>query len=755
MFELLKKIFQKKHFLSNVSDSDTDVSDKTYQVATDRKFRIKRIVVQNFEEIPEPDVELPSGTEFLFHFDDNITDSSDNAHATTQLVAMGYVQGVFGKSRYSGAFKLDSSDTINLSGDFYIGFWGHSLTQNGYPVLIKGATIGASDWSIQISGGLIFHKANGSQIIKIDYSSGSQGGAIATSDWNHFAFSRSGNTFYGFVNGVVRVSVSDSSDLSAQTVGYDIHVFGNAASYLGIDRKLDELIMIRGSAYRTTHFTPERAAFGSQGWSTPYPEFHLNFNDNVNDQMGNYATTGTSISYDATGKFGKSISAGYVVINNTSALELDNFSGELWAANINGYAGVLMGRGTSGGKDFVFRTDASNNLILEDANAVTLTATGVVKTDANFHHYAFCKSGRVCALFVDGLLVAETRAYMSFPSSSGVDMSIRAYSDGSSNYAGGGEIDNAVFFLDRELRRVEFNPPTTPYIDTNVADSVKFLLHFDDSHTDALGNYITQDLSMSYSSSGKFSSCRSAGRIRVLSSSAINTANEWSISFWGKDLYSKVSGSTAAIFSKGSFFINIDDTSTTRPDCISINKTNANHYDVVPNDSLWHHYVIHFCNITNLTTIFVDGVLLASSTGACTSDTSNDIYLFGTSAGANILPTDALIDELIFSQGNFQGYLPSFHEPVEDYGEGVDVPTKVELKLRKSGGVFETLKSVSLSSYDKVLFTSEIPDAQTIDTTQRNEPLSPNVEFHEDDEIKVEVDAGQCDIEINGNLYYE
>ena len=143
---------------------------------------------------------------------------------------------------------------IILDSDFTVEFWVYRLSED-YQIILSGA----NDTQIDIgspSGGVsafVFTGTTGSLI--------GSSGKVGLNVWKHIAITRSGNTAYIFIDGVLDVSNTFSS--SALVKISNISKYGVGAGYF-LYGYLDDLRITKGIARYTSNFTPPTSQFPTQ-----------------------------------------------------------------------------------------------------------------------------------------------------------------------------------------------------------------------------------------------------------------------------------------------------------------------------------------------------------------------------------------------------------------------------------------------------------------------------------------------------------
>lgn len=244
---------------------------------------------------------LTGNVVFLTCNDDTITIDGNNAsifsgntytvgtvypHAVDPLEMIEYSYNNLGQSTVnvntSRSFIL-STDSTNLnvpSGDFTLECWAYIVSGNG-ALVNKGGAINIAWPSFAISHGLgnvYFAGSNTNARMDIggDGANGTGGnvhrgyiGTFAKNTWNHVAVSRSGTTYYGFLNGVLGYTETtantpyNSTGRGLTILGY-IENTANSWTGGGVSRQdiaghISNIRLVTGRALYTSNFTPPQS----------------------------------------------------------------------------------------------------------------------------------------------------------------------------------------------------------------------------------------------------------------------------------------------------------------------------------------------------------------------------------------------------------------------------------------------------------------------------------------------------------------
>jgi len=366
-----------------------------------------------------------SGTSLLTCQSNRFIDNSTNAYAITRTgtpsvqrfnpfgTSTAYSTSVIGGSGYfdgSGDY-LSVADNASLelgSSDFCIEGWyfPQSFAANLALVSKRANTtaVGAAIiYANSGSGALTFYAStNGSSY----FWSGTTVGTMVLNQWNHFAVYRSGNNWYGAMNGVVSSMGSNSSSIynntDAWTLGGDTN--GNYANgYIASSR-----IVIGSAVYGASNFTPPTSpltAITNTALLANYTNGAIYDNAMMNDleTVGN-AQISTSVVKYGTGSLyfdgtGDCLTTPSSVNANFGT---GDFTIEMWvyANSIPTYsnAAFLVDSRTNASW-FIFL--ASNKLYFGDSSSTEYNG-GTINTGA-WYHVAICRSSGTTKGFVGGV----------------------------------------------------------------------------------------------------------------------------------------------------------------------------------------------------------------------------------------------------------------------------------------------------------------------------------------------------------------
>jgi len=232
--------------------------------------------------------------------------------------------------------------------------------------------------------------------LKIEFFNGTQiDGSITVplNTWTHVAFSRSGTTLKGFVNGVTDINTTMSTNLNTTGTQY-IGGINDPTYNTGY---LSNVRLVKGTALYTANFTPPTAPLTAVSGTS----LLLNFNNAGiidNSMKNNLVTVGTSqttftkLKY-GTGSMTFSGSGAWLTAANSASLQLEagNFTIEGWV-NINtagvAYAIISKGAASTGWSLGI----TSGNLLQFSYTATALTGTTALAA-GTWYYFAVVRSG--------------------------------------------------------------------------------------------------------------------------------------------------------------------------------------------------------------------------------------------------------------------------------------------------------------------------------------------------------------------------
>lgn len=180
-------------------------------------------------------------------------------------------------------------------------------------------------------------------------------------------------------------------------------------------------------------------------------------------------------SFNASGKFGSSLSAGYGATSGNVGPASGNQTVELWVKKSStGLAVAYLNGGMWIGTD-----NTNAHARYNTASGEQQLTTSVSVTDGAWHHLSFNVGTAGASLYVDGVLCASNAIASN---AGGGAINVGSYGGGS--YAWGGEIDDVALYSGI-LRTANFAAPTAAV--SNSAANLLALYHLDGDGTDSTG----------------------------------------------------------------------------------------------------------------------------------------------------------------------------------------------------------------------------------------------------------------------------
>jgi hypothetical protein len=311
-----------------------------------------------------------------------------------------------------GAFDLSSSST-----NFTIETWIYNTGPGSNRGIIGARQNGAqSGWCLYV------HTSNtlymGSVIVGNAYADRQMNTTtIPGNTWTYVAFARSGTTLRGFINGVLDINTTMSTNLNipagTQVIGAIIDP-GYDTGYLS------DVRVVKGTAVYTANFTPPTAPLTAIT-NTSLLLNYTNAGIIDNAMQNNLETIGnaqistaqslygiSSISFDGTGDYLTMPS------NLACTFNTGDFTVEAWIYNTSAaatYKSIVDTRSLDTFTAWIFGLNATNKLDIV-YGASRLASATTVSTN-QWVHVAVTRSGSTIRLFINGVVDANTATYSS------------------------------------------------------------------------------------------------------------------------------------------------------------------------------------------------------------------------------------------------------------------------------------------------------------------------------------------------------
>ena len=583
----------------------------------------------------------------LYQFDGNANDTAGNYNATASS-GVTYTSGYIGQAATMGGNdSINTNDGGALLGDTWsISFFVKFDNANDYEYI-------AANWRSNptprlTSWYLLKRDSSNSNVLEFNVY-GSNGtnsnykqfiapvsSAFTSNTWYHIAISFNGlsATDVGmYINGLpVSYTTSTGSgwDGSAQISNTLDTTIGGLANSSGGDNYLDgQIDQVR--FFNKAISDAEAVILGNETTDTASDVNVLNdgsgaalysLDYDASDASGNYDGTATNVTFGVEGKIntGADFTGGGVVAIPNNAIYGNNHSISAWFKldNTSGYQGIF---------DFDYNNRIIFRVASSDANEANIGTSGWFAHNINFsanqwyHLVITFSNGNPFKIYVNGSV-----AYTGGNSSLNAQFGDNNF--GAGNAAGvhsvNGNIDQLRIFS-KELSASEVSTlygetacvytSTTDNNDYPVTNTAYYKL--DNNAEDAKGSYDGTESNITYDF-GRF------GQAAVFNDSAITTSlnigrtNDFTISFWVKDISDSNYGSYGFKWVAGVYnndYIPINYNKTTGKILLSVHDgtTALGDLETPALDDNWHHIV--FTQDVNVETkLYLDGVLQTSET---------------------------------------------------------------------------------------------------------------------------------------------
>ena len=309
------------------------------------------------------------------------------------------------------------------TGDFTLECW----------VYASGVTTGINTWLYNKGSNLITVN-NGT--VKVSLHTGTayilnavSFGTIAKGNWYHIAVTRSGNNYYGYLNGVqysLGTSASSPGDFSASGLLFGVNATSGTSDYGSISN----LRFVKGSAVYTSTFTPPTADLTAISGTQLLTCQSYNL---IDKSPNNFTLTNDASGYPwiqpviiyGTSVYSKDLHGGsmhldgtgdYLTVptNNNLLIGSQDYTVECWmyltqSASATQY--LFSQRPATGGSTAISLATISSKVKLLTPVVITGTTTLVIN---KWYHVSVSRSGGTTRLFLNGKLegsIAETVSY--------------------------------------------------------------------------------------------------------------------------------------------------------------------------------------------------------------------------------------------------------------------------------------------------------------------------------------------------------
>ena len=332
------------------------------------------------------------------------------AYSTSVVGGSGYFDGTgdYLSAADNAALELGSSN-------FCIENWFYQQANPSRSIVNKRANSGSYGLSIfaqNASNSVVAYiSSNGSSW---DIVNGTSLGTIIPSAWNHVALYRSGNSWYGAMNGTVTLLTTNSSAVVNNSAAWN---FGAESDGFGVTGYLaDGRIVIGSAVYGASNFTPPTApltAITNTSLLLNYTNAGVIDNAMMNnlETVGNaqISTTqskwgGSSIAFDGTGD------GLYSPYSDLLTFRTGNFTVEFWMYfnSKTGYQTIAsLGYTTNATNRWIIQTGNGDGKLLWYYSSVVATDTGSTVNTGQWYHIAIVKNVSTVTIYRDGVSVGS------------------------------------------------------------------------------------------------------------------------------------------------------------------------------------------------------------------------------------------------------------------------------------------------------------------------------------------------------------
>jgi hypothetical protein len=393
----------------------------TYFTGYISNYRLSNTVVYSSAFTPSTTpLTAISGTRLLICQSNRFIDNSTNAFAIT-LTGSSTIQRFspfspplfYSTSTVGGSVYFDgTTDYLSLSqqtalslgtGDFTVEAWVYPTANPAsfWSFIDARGSAVAGPWA----AGLRIYTGN----LKIEFYNGTQiPGTITVplNAWAHVAFARSGTTLRGFVNGVLDINTTMSTNLNipagTQVIGAIVDPTYNTGY-------MTDFRVVKGTAVYTSAFTPPTSPLTAVT-NTNLLLNYTNAGIIDNSMMNNLETVGDVKITTALSKFGSGSlvfdgTGDWLVPRNLLPLGSGNFTVEMWlypnATYSGAYAGILDSRTSGDGAGLVYfgYTGTANQIGWKDNTTNVVTGSVTLST---WNHVAIVRSNGTMTMYVNG-----------------------------------------------------------------------------------------------------------------------------------------------------------------------------------------------------------------------------------------------------------------------------------------------------------------------------------------------------------------
>ena len=395
----------------------------------------------------------------------NVTINGDTKPNNFNPYQLGYYSNYFSVTAYLST--TGNATTAMSTGDFTWECWVFVPAATTYQTFIdtrSNPVVGTSD-------GLYFGLNTGTltPIIFTTSLLASSSVNVTANAWNHVAITRSGTTLTFWVNGASGGTVTNSTNLSSQSV----YVGGSTAPSVNLTGYLSNVRMVKGTAIYSTAFTPSRTPLTAISGTSLLACQANRFIDSSSNAFTFTVTGAPQVAYaqpfalpSSVSTYGSAYfdgSGDYLSVANNAAFDVSagqDFTVEFWWRPDSlspAFQEVL----TKGDGLQIYTSSSTLNVALSSNNTSTYfvnTSVGALTANA-WNHIALVRSGNIYYGFING--VRTTLVTTSSSMATGTDPLLVGVVKGVL-YPTNGYISDVRFVKGTAVYVSAFTPPTTP-----------------------------------------------------------------------------------------------------------------------------------------------------------------------------------------------------------------------------------------------------------------------------------------------------
>lgn len=441
-------------------------------------------------------------TNLLLHADGSLNANNntiiDTYPGTTMARAASATQGSFSPYSTTGwstyhynasehfSFPSTAGMALGSSGDCTIECWVRftRLPSSGALILSKDgvASTNFSEYSFQTtnaSGAVVFTTGNSGGVVSQQQF---VVGTLSVHQWYHIAACRSGTTWYIFLNGSLVNSGGTTQTVAPVSSGRSFYIGGQqggGASLLGA--YISNVRVVVGTALYLVNFTPSTTPLTAITNTVVLTCQSNRFRESVNNGTITTSGSSTGLAVQPTSPFAPATAYGVSTVGGSIYAEglgdavsatipnspgTSDFSIEFWlyprsysaTTNVGPFG---LGTANAAGSLVIFFSTTTTQTVFRygvggSGNDYTIGSIPVLNT---WTHYAFCRSGGVTSVYVNGVLIANTSPAISgTPSVTSTTLGLLSY--GLNPYYG--YMTGIRYQSGTSAYTAAFTPPTAP-----------------------------------------------------------------------------------------------------------------------------------------------------------------------------------------------------------------------------------------------------------------------------------------------------